>query len=367
MAVLQGPRRCVGSALLFLLGLLVGWLSCDLHGAGLSLDYAPRWTPSSSLAASLAAEPAAPIELGVLSSARVTTCDSHVVERGLKPMAVIATTMRDAGEGEIRRKIQRNTIRGFMAQTPVDAVHPLVFTDSDSLAAEVREETIKVQGDGLETVAPIPEVRHGFPTIRGIMKEALAAARRAGASYYGYANGDILFTEDLVATLRLVSEASRADFFPPSSSLLGAQPGVMIIGRRTNFNFADYVDHIDHQSPCKLSELFLNMAKDGKPMVPHAIDYFIFSTEARVDWGALEDWIIGNLAFDQYLVKYAGLAKLHIIDATDTIHAFHQTGSDGNSAGHARPKETSAHNGQLWEELGPGGCKVRNNNKSAAE
>ncbi len=279
----------------------------------------------------------------------------------MKPLAIIATTMVDAKEDRTKRMIQRNTLRGFMAQTPVDAIHPIVFTDSATLAAQVREETVAVHGDGLETAVPIPEMMHGFPTMRGIMREAAAAARKAGAAYYGYANGDILFTEDLVVTLRLVSEASRANFFSRSTQdglAFREHPGTMIIGRRTNFEFADYSDRLDHEKPCELSELFLNMAKDGMPMVPHAIDYFIFSTEALVDWDRFGDWIVGNVAFDQYVVKYADGANLRIVDATDTIHAFHQTGPDGNGAGHVRPKDTKAHNVNLWKQLGPGGCKV---------
>ena len=80
----------------------------------------------------------------------------------------------------------------------------------------------------------------------------------------------------------------------------------------------------------------------------NAIDYFIFSTDSRIDWTSLEDWIVGNVAYDQYLIKYALEAKLNIIDATDTIHAFHQTGSDGIAAGRNRSHDIKVHNQELW-------------------
>lgn len=77
----------------------------------------------------------------------------------------MATTMAPSKD-EFKRKIQRNVLRGFMAQTPLDAVHPLVFTDSAELAAEVRAETAKVHG-GLDTVVSDFEQAHGWPTLRG--------------------------------------------------------------------------------------------------------------------------------------------------------------------------------------------------------
>lgn len=79
-------------------------------------------------------------------------CDGHSMGRGMKPLIVMATTMGHAGANDFKRKIQQNVLRGFMAQTPLDAVHPLVFTDNKELIAEVRAETKKVHGDGLDVV-----------------------------------------------------------------------------------------------------------------------------------------------------------------------------------------------------------------------
>jgi hypothetical protein len=185
-----------------------------------------------------------------LGSDGTADCDGHAVVRGLKPLIIMATTMGHAKDNDFKRKIQRNVLRGFMAQTPLDSVHPLVFTDQPALAAEVRQETAKVHGDGLETVASEFEKAHGFPTLRGMMKQAEAAAIKVGAPFYGYANGDILFTEDLVMSLRLLREGIDDGFFrggkaepsTPSKVLAKRHPllqqGMMIIGRRTNFPFS---------------------------------------------------------------------------------------------------------------------------------
>ena len=285
------------------------------------------------------------LQLNVLREERAAVHTCQVTERGLRPLAVISTTMPYT-EQKLKQQIQRNFVRGLMAQNPVDSIYPLVFTDSDKLAEQVQLETQKMHGGRLpvDTVVRISEALHGFPTVRSIMRNTEAAARKAGAAFYGYANGDILFTADLVATLRLVSEASHSHFLASSIS----RRGVMIIGRRTNVNFTEHAGMVNHQKPCALSEQLLLMAKDGIPMGVNAIDYFIFSTDSRIDWNNLEDWIVGNVAYDQYLIKYALDAKLNIIDATDTIHAFHQTSSDGNAAGRTRPHDIKVHNQELW-------------------
>jgi hypothetical protein len=209
------------------------------HSTGSSSPSLPPLSPAPPLA------PPQP-----LGSDGTADCDGHAVVRGLKPLIIMATTMGHAKDNDFKRKIQRNVLRGFMAQTPLDSVHPLVFTDQPALAAEVRQETAKVHGDGLETVASEFEKAHGFPTLRGMMKQAEAAAIKVGAPFYGYANGDILFTEDLVMSLRLLREGIDDGFFrggkaepsTPSKVLAKRHPllqqGMMIIGRRTNFPFS---------------------------------------------------------------------------------------------------------------------------------
>ena len=63
------------------------------------------------------------------STGGTADCDGHPVALGLKPLITLATTMGHARDDDFKRKIQQNVLRGFMAQTPLDAVHPIVFTD----------------------------------------------------------------------------------------------------------------------------------------------------------------------------------------------------------------------------------------------
>lgn len=57
---------------------------------------------------------------------------------------------------------------------------------------------------------------------------------------------------------------------------------------------------------------------------------------------------MGNIAYDQAMPALANKYGVMMVDATDTIHAFHQTGPDGNKAGHVRKKEPMDHNTRLW-------------------
>ena len=223
------------------------------------------------------------------------------------PLVVMATTMGHT-KNEFKRQVQRNVLRGYLAQTPTTAVLPLVFTDSEALAAMVRAETAPAnRAHGLDTVTDAFEQDHGWPVFASMMKKAEATAVEIGAPFYGYANGDILFTQDLTVTLQFVSEAIDRSFFAspppfagghsnktcepvcPSLSTRRKRPkllqrGMMIIGRRTNVPFADFASHFSHADSCELSKDLLQMAKDGEPMNAGACDYFIF-VPGSFDWG----------------------------------------------------------------------------------
>ena len=126
-----------------------------------------------------------------------------------------------------------------------------------------------------------------------------------------------------------------------------APSGMMIIGRRTNVQFDEYVARFDHANKCDLSRDLLSMAKGGGLMGANACDYFLF-TPGTFDWDTFPKFIVGNVAYDQAILGYARRAGLAMIDATNTIHAFHQTDEAGNAAGHKRAKRTMAHNQELF-------------------
>ena len=65
---------------------------------------------------------------------------------------------------------------------------------------------------------------------------------------------------------------------------------------------------------------------------PDAEDYF-FVTK-NFPWGGIKEVVVGRPGYDNYLVARAIQLRVNTIDASLTISAVHQTGSDGNFAGH---------------------------------
>ena len=76
------------------------------------------------------------------------------------------------------------------------------------------------------------------------------------------------------------------------------------------------------------------------------------------DWDTFPDFIVGNIAYDQSMPALANKHGVTMVDATDTIHAFHQTGPDGNGAGHIRSKAPKDHNWRLWIKYAPSSVVV---------
>eukprot|EP01047_Picozoa_sp_COSAG01_P041606 COSAG01_NODE_3581_length_5911_cov_688.858052_3_plen_994_part_00 len=272
---------------------------------------------------------------------------------GETPLIVLATTVAPTKD-KFKQQVLENVLNSYLHQKPTTAVHPLVFTDSQQLGAQIRGKMAGVnRTNGMDTVITDFAQEHGWPVLASMMKKAEAVAISVGAPFYGFSNGDIMFTPDLAITLQLAADAIEQTYFEsnvstrklekcepvcPSHSLLLKRPkklqrGFFMMGRRTNVAFADFVNHLSHHDTCDLSKDLLLMAKDGEPMEPFACDYFIFAP-GSFDWDTFPRYVVGNLAYDNAVVALAVKAGLVTVDASDTIHAFHQTGVDGNSAGH---------------------------------
>lgn len=53
-------------------------------------------------------------------------------------------------------------------------------------------------------------------------------------------------------------------------------------------------------------------------------------------WKKIPDFVIGRVAYDNWLVDYAYHDGLDRVDITKTAHAVHQTGVDGNKVREAK-------------------------------
>ncbi len=75
------------------------------------------------------------------------------------------------------------------------------------------------------------------------------------------------------------------------------------------------------------------LAKLGVPFQDDAQDFFIVH-RGGFPWNAIPDFVIGRPAYDNWLVDYAFHHDFDTVDVTKSLHAVHQTGVDGNKAGH---------------------------------
>jgi len=101
----------------------------------------------------------------------------------------------------------------------------------------------------------------------------------------------------------------------------------LVIGRRTNVFLRDHTglylpDHVTAAA-----------RQRGQLFAENAEDYFFIAFN-DFPWHRVVDVVIGRPAYDNYLVGLAIRQNVTVVDATNTLLALHQTGSDGNLAGH---------------------------------
>ena len=133
--------------------------------------------------------------------------------------------------------------------------------------------------------------------------------------FYAYANGDLLFNDNLVKTLLGVKTYYERMAYSPLTSL------PFIIGKRFNSVINSTQDFTDFWKPQMVEQLSNTL----KPFREDAIDFFI-TTRHGFPWQEMPDLVIGRNGFDQYLVLMANFFNLTIIDSSKTQHPVHLMG-----------------------------------------
>ena len=88
--------------------------------------------------------------------------------------------------------------------------------------------------------------------------------------------------------------------------------------------------------------LFHTLLQSAKAFQPDAEDYFI-TRRGTFPWESIPALVVGRVAYDNWIVDWAVHHEVDTIDLSQTLHAIHQTGSDGNMAGHSTVKPN-----RLW-------------------
>ena len=105
----------------------------------------------------------------------------------------------------------------------------------------------------------------------------------------------------------------------------------LVIGRRTNV----LLHNLRNDTRLYLPDDVTDAARQrGQLFSVNAEDYFFIAFN-DFPWHRVVDVVIGRPAYDNYLVGLAIRQNVTVVDATRTLLALHQTGSDGNLAGHS--------------------------------
>ena len=100
----------------------------------------------------------------------------------------------------------------------------------------------------------------------------------------------------------------------------------MVVGRRTNV-LLDNNTHLLYQ-PEHVTKL---ARQRGRLFGADAEDY-LFIAFNDFPWHRVPDVVVGRPAYDNFLVGIAIEQRVTVVDATATLLALHQTGSDGDFA-----------------------------------
>lgn len=200
---------------------------------------------------------------------------------------------------ERRRFVHNNTKYNW--QSLGYNIKTVLFTND----SDVAKEFLKSKWD----ILPLLHVSSsGTPVLKSMFIEV---KMRFNASFIGFANSDLLFTDTLVTTLESLTDIFR-------------QPNrthIIITGRRTNiYNIT--------QDQTKAFD-FLHRATTIKGKLSHGDteDYFI--TDWNYPWDLIPDVVIGRPAYDNFLLLFSRMKGYVTIDASHTILALHQVVDKG--------------------------------------
>ena len=230
-------------------------------------------------------------------------------------LCVWFTTFKDAAN---RRQIHINTLHNWAKFIPL--MQPVLFSSNSTLQFDSIARQLGWH------VYQIPRANnHGTPYISDML-DVIMNNDTYDSTFYGFANGDILFDTSLSETLK--SLASRRDSLPRAP--------IMITGQRTNYKMSN-----NWTEPIVDFYYIEQLRTRGKLFWANAEDYFLFTKD--FPRYLFKDLVIGRPAYDNYLVVMSLKLNVSVVDATKTLTALHQQSSrESEVAGHNN--KDSGHN-----------------------
>ncbi|KAK3092857.1 hypothetical protein FSP39_007986 [Pinctada imbricata] len=194
--------------------------------------------------------------------------------------------------------LHQNTIINWSAFQP--RINLVLFTNDSR-----DEQFAKERGWTVYTI--VHHFAGGAPVLRTMFETVM---KNFNSTFYGYANGDILFADNMIDTLSSIY------------TKFSAKEDIFITGRRYN------VDHVSPKEAASLPNVHTVAKTRGALFEIHSEDYFIASKS--FPWDTVPDLVVGRPAYDNWIVAHARCINATVIDTTDTLTAVHQTTEKGN-------------------------------------
>ena len=141
---------------------------------------------------------------------------------------------------------------------------------------------------------------------------------------------------------QMVEAAYQAGFFNGGAPTRSR--GLLVVGHRLNVNgtqvaeslrllqMADSAKHhgakLESTYRCGTARLLAMLAAVGVEQAEDAEDYVLIRA-GSFDYRTFAAWAVGTTSWDNFVVSNAVDLGLTVVDASDTLHAFHLTGKDG--------------------------------------
>ncbi|KAJ9471527.1 glycosyl transferase family 2 [Diplonema papillatum] len=208
-----------------------------------------------------------------------------------------------------------------------------VFSEDAATRSEAKRAGLRADGE--------VELLPGFPapTYRSLFARAETLSADAGGLLM-YANGDILFTRSLAATVCAVQKWMAA----------AGNQRFLIVGRRFNHDFDPDEDEVTGDDGPDMWDAGVEAMK-GEQWQEDAIDYFVVS-RGLFKWLDLPPMVVGGTAFDNWFLQKALTSPgVTVFDATRTVTAVHLS-SSASSLFESHRSTQSKHNMKLGEKEG---------------
>ncbi|XP_060077060.1 uncharacterized protein LOC132556643 [Ylistrum balloti] len=153
------------------------------------------------------------------------------------------------------------------------------------------------------TVLPIKRQVKGHPILKHLFLEAMK--HQPYSKLYGFSNGDLLFTESLIQSLRKIIV-----------SPLVFNRTYMIVGQRMN------TPNVTREEASSWANVEKAAERGEMKKTFMGIDYFL--TSPQYHWKDIPEVQIGQKLYDTWLIWDGRRMGYNVIDASNTILAVHQ-------------------------------------------